>query len=268
MDDATPAIITRSDGATIAYHKTGVRDPDDRRPGLIFLGGFMSDMTGTKATALEAFARERGQAFVRFDYQGHGASSGDFADGTIGRWAEDAVTVLDRVSEGPQILIGSSMGGWIMLLAALARPERVAGLVGVAAAPDFTEDLMWQRYSPEVRETLEREGVYQEPSDTGEEPTTITLGLIEEGRRHLLLGGPIALSCPVRLLHGMKDEAVPWETALRLAEALESRDIEVTLVKDADHRLSEPQDLARLTATVARLSDRQTHVAVGAEDTR
>ncbi len=256
MDDATPTIITRSDGATIAYHRTGRRKSDDRRPGLIFLGGFMSDMTGTKATALEAFARERGQAFVRFDYQGHGASSGDFADGTIGRWAEDAVTVLDRVSEGPQILIGSSMGGWIMLLAALARPERVAGLVGVAAAPDFTEDLMWRRYPPEVRETLEREGVYQEPSDTGEEPTTITLGLIEEGRRHLLFNGPIALSCPVRLLQGMKDEAVPWETALRLAEALESRDVEVTLVKDADHRLSEPQDLARLTATVARLSDR------------
>ncbi|MEE8535915.1 MAG: alpha/beta hydrolase [Kiloniellales bacterium] len=268
MDDATPAIITRSDGATIAYHRIGRCDSDDRRPGLIFLGGFMSDMTGTKATALEAFARERGQAFVRFDYQGHGASSGDFADGTIGRWAEDAVTVLDRVSEGPQILIGSSMGGWIMLLAALARPERVAGLVGVAAAPDFTEDLMWRRYPPEVRETLEREGVYQEPSDTGEEPTTITLGLIEEGRRHLLLGGPIALSCPVRLLHGMKDEAVPWETALRLAEALESRDVEVTLVKDAGHRLSEPQDLARLMATVARLSDRQTHVAAGAEDAR
>ncbi len=262
MDDATPTIITRSDGATIAYRKTGPRDPDDRRPGLIFLGGFMSDMTGTKATALEAFARERGQAFVRFDYQGHGASSGDFADGTIGRWAEDAITVLDRVSEGPQILIGSSMGGWIMLLAALARPERVAGLVGVAAAPDFTEDLMWQRYPPEVRETLEREGVYHEPSDYGEEPYTVTLCLIEEGRRHLLLRGPIALSCPVRLLQGMKDEAVPWETALRLAEALESRDVEVTLVKDAGHRLSEPQDLARLTATVARLSDRL------AEDTR
>ena len=256
MDDATPAIITRSDGATIAYHRTGRRDSDDRRPGLIFLGGFMSDMTGTKATALEAFARERGQAFVRFDYQGHGVSSGDFADGTIGRWAGDAITVLDRLSEGPQILIGSSMGGWIMLLAALARPERVAGLVGVAAAPDFTEDLMWQRYRPEVRETLEREGVYHEPSDYGEEPTTITLGLIEEGRRHLLLRGPIALSCPLRLLQGMKDEAVPWKTALRLAEALESRDVEVTLVKDADHRLSEPQDLMRLTATVARLSDR------------
>ena len=255
MDDATPAIITRSDGATIAYHRTGRRDSHDRRPGLIFLGGFMSDMTGTKVTALEAFARERGQVFVRFDYQGHGASSGDFADGTIGRWAEDAVTVLDRVSEGPQILIGSSMGGWIMLLAALARPERVAGLVGVAAAPDFTEDLMWLRYSPEVRETLEREGVYQEPSDYGEEPTTITLGLIEEGRRHLLLRGPIALSCPVRLLHGMKDEAVPWETAPRLAEALESRDVEVTLVKDAGHRLSEPQDLARLFDVLDRLTD-------------
>jgi pimeloyl-ACP methyl ester carboxylesterase len=255
MDDAMPAIITRSDGATIAYHRTPAREPGDPRPGLIFLGGFMSDMTGTKAMALEAFARDRGQAFLRFDYQGHGASSGDFAEGTIGRWAEDAVTVLDEASEGPQILIGSSMGGWIMLLAALARPERVAGLVGIAAAPDFTEDLMWQRYPPEVRETLAREGVYHEPSDYGEEPYPITLGLIEEGRRHLLLREAIALACPVRLLQGMKDEAVPWETALRLAEALQGDDVEVTLVKDADHRLSEPADLKRLASTVRRLSE-------------
>jgi pimeloyl-ACP methyl ester carboxylesterase len=222
---------------------------------LVFLGGFMSDMTGTKACALEAFARERGQAFLRFDYAGHGASSGAFADGTIGRWAEDAVAALDALSGGPQILIGSSMGGWIMLLAALARPERVAGLVGIAPAPDFTEDLIWAGAGPEARSAWERDGVYHEPSDYGEEPYPITLRLIEEGRQHLLLRGPIALACPVRLIHGMRDADVPWETSLRLAGALESHDVEVTLVKDGDHRMSEPPDLARLFAAIARLSD-------------
>jgi pimeloyl-ACP methyl ester carboxylesterase len=164
--------------------------------------------------------------------------------------------VLDEVAEGPQVLIGSSMGGWIMLLAALARPARIAALVGIAPAPDFTEDLMWARYDAEVRATLEREGVYREPSAYDEEPYTITRTLIEEGRDHLLMRGPIPLDCPVRILHGMQDEAVPWQTALRLAERIDSRDVEVTLVKDGDHRLSEPHDLARLFDTIARLLDR------------
>jgi len=249
-----PAILARPDGSTIAYHKTPGRDGVDDRPGLVFLGGFMSDMTGTKASALEAFARERGQAFLRFDYSGHGASSGAFADGTIGRWAEDAVAALDALTEGPQILIGSSMGGWIMLLAALARPDRVAGLVGIAAAPDFTEDLIWASAGPEVRSAWERDGVYHQPSDYGDEPYPITLRLIEEGRQHLLLRDPIAIAGPVRLIHGMQDADVTWEISLRLAEALESRDVEVTLVKDGDHRLSESPDLARLFGTIARLS--------------
>ncbi len=254
MTDA-PAILARPDGHTLAYHATPAADPGDGCPGLVFCGGFASDMTGTKATALEGYARDRGLAFVRFDYLGHGASSGAFADGTVGRWAEDAVAVLDHASEGPQVLIGSSMGGWIMLLAALARPARIAGLVGIAPAPDFTEDLMWARYDAEARATLERDGVYREPSAYDEEPYTVTRALIEDGRRHLLLRGPIPLSCPLRILHGMQDEAVPWQTALRLAERIESRDVELTLVKDGDHRLSEPHDLARLFATVTRLLD-------------
>ena len=215
----------------------------------------MSDMSGTKATTLEAFARRRGQAFLRFDYQGHGESSGRFEDGSIGRWSEDAIAALDELTEGPQILVGSSMGGWIMLLAALARPERIAGLLGIAAAPDFTEDLMWAAYSAEIRATIETEGVYHEPSDYSETPYPITKHLIEDGRRHLLLRAPIPLTCPVRLLQGMRDEDVPWQTALRLAEALESEDVEMTLVKAGDHRLSEPADLQRLEATLQRLLD-------------
>ena len=245
-----PDRLARPQDESLAYHSTA-----GRAPGIIFLGGFLSDMTGTKATALEAYARERGQAFLRFDYQGHGQSSGRFEDGTIGRWAEDAVAAIDALTTGPQVLVGSSMGGWIMLLAALARPQRVAALVGIAAAPDFTEDLMWQRFPEEVKAEIETKGVYYEPSDYAETPYPLTKHLIEEGRRHLLLRAAIPLACPVRLLHGMRDPDVPWETALRLAERLESRDVEVTLVKDGDHRLSEPADLRRLTATLDRLLD-------------
>ncbi len=215
----------------------------------------MSDMTGTKALALEADARARGQAFVRFDYQGHGASSGRFEDGTIGRWAEDAVAVLDHLTAGPQVLVGSSMGGWIMLLAALARPARVAGLVGVAAAPDFTETLMWDAFGPEIRATLDRDGVYYQPSDYDETPYPITRRLIEDGRGHLLMERPIPIACPVRLIHGAADPDVPHTLSLALMERLASSDVEVTLVKGGGHRLSEPVDLARLTRAVAALSE-------------
>lgn len=245
---AAPDRLERPDGATIAYYRT-----PGKRPGIVFLGGFMSDMTGSKASALEAYARARGQAFVRFDYLGHGQSSGRFTDGTIGRWADDAVAVLDALSEGPQILVGSSMGGWLMLLAALARPRRVAALVGIAAAPDFTEDLLWAAFPEEVRETLLRDGLYHEPSAYAEAPYPITLTLIEEGRHHLLLREEIAIGCPVRLLHGMADDDVPYQLAPKLAKRLRSADVEVTLVKSGDHRLSEPADLARLAATLDRL---------------
>lgn len=215
----------------------------------------MSDMTGAKALALESFAAARGQAFVRFDYLGHGASSGRFQDGTIGRWAKDATAVLDELTDGPQILVGSSMGGWIMLLVALARAKRVAGLVGIAAAPDFTETLMWRAFTPEIRATIEREGVYYEPSAYGEQPYPITRRLIEEGRQHLLMDEPIAIHCPVRLIHGVADPDVPYTLSLELMQHLASTDVEVTLVKAGGHRLSEPHDLARLTGAVEALSD-------------
>ena len=240
--------LARPDGASIAYHAT-----PGRSPGIVFLGGFMSDMTGSKALALEDLARARGQAFLRFDYQGHGESSGTFEAGTIGIWAEDALAAFDALTEGPQILVGSSMGGWIMLLTAVARRERIAGLVGIAAAPDFTEDLMWQTFDAETRARLLRDGRIEEPSDYGEEPYVITRRLIEDGREHLLLRAPIPLTCPVRLIHGMADPDVPWGTALRIAESLESEDVEITLVKGGGHRLSEPEDIARLQATVVAL---------------
>jgi pimeloyl-ACP methyl ester carboxylesterase len=252
--------LARDDGTVLAYYKTKAGKASGKTaagaPGVIFLGGFMSDMTGTKALALEAWARRCGRDFVRFDYRGHGASSGRFEDATIGEWKGDAVAVLDALTEGPQILVGSSMGGWIMLLAALARPERIAALVGIAAAPDFTEDLIWARATPEQRRALETIGHVDNPSAYSATPYRITRRLIEEGRDHLLLGRPIPLACPVRLIHGMEDADVPWQTSLRLAEALESRDVEVTLVKGAAHRLSEPEDLARLERTVEALAQR------------
>jgi pimeloyl-ACP methyl ester carboxylesterase len=221
---------------------------------VVFLSGFASDMSGNKAVFLESHCRNRGQAFLCFDYFGHGASSGQFSDGTIGRWREDALAVIDRLTEGPLILVGSSMGGWIMLLAALARPARVAGLVGIAAAPDFTEELMWSRMTAPIKEQLLRDGEWHEPSRYGPD-LPITLKLIEEGRHHLLLGQPIAVNCPVRLLQGMEDPDVPWRWAVCIAERLSGGDVTVTLVKDGDHRLSRPQDLARLAATVDALSD-------------
>ncbi len=216
-------------------------------------GGFRSDMAGTKAAALDAWAMRTGQAFVRFDYRGHGESSGDFTDGTVGLWRDDALLVLDQAGDGPMVVVGSSMGAWIALLAALARPDRVRGLVLVAPAVDFTEALIWDRLPGDARATLERDGVWLRPSEYSGEPDRITRGLIEEGRRHLLLGGPIPFRGPVRILHGLADETVPWEHGLRTADALESQDVLVTLVKGGDHRLSGPGDLERLTAALAEI---------------
>jgi len=245
-----PAILARGDGASIAYHRT-----DGDVPGVMFLGGFMSDMTGTKATALEAHCRDTGRAYLRFDYTGHGQSSGDFTDGTIGQWAGDAIAALDALTDGPQVLVGSSMGGWLMLLTALARPKRVVGLVGLAAAPDFTEDLMWRRFGPDIRETLARDGAYHEPSAYSESPYPITMRLIEEGREHLLLDRPIAIHCPVRLIHGMKDVDVPWMTAQRLADRLLTDDVSIHVIKDGDHRLSTERDIAIICHHVDRLCE-------------
>ncbi len=251
MTDASqePSYLDLPGGARLAYHKS-----EGKGPTLVFLGGFSSDMTGSKATALEAYARRSGRAFLRFDYQGHGASSGKFEEGTIGLWASDALAAVESLTEGPVILIGSSMGGWMMLLVGLKIKDRLAGLVGLAAAPDFTEDLIWDWLSEEEKATLKREGVLQQASEYEDEGSyCITLKLIEEGRQNLLLRAPIPLTCPVRLIHGDQDSDVPWKVSLQLIEALESTDVELTLVKGAGHRLSEPQDIARLEATLERL---------------
>jgi len=242
--------LDRGDGIHIAY-----RFAARSTPTVVFLGGFCSDMTGRKATRLDAFCRERGQGYLRFDYRGHGASSGKITDGTIGAWAEDARAVVEALTEGPLVLVGSSMGGWVMLLVALALTARVKGLVGVAAAPDFTERLMWDRFSEEQRATLAREGMLLLPSEYDDGPYPITNDLIDEGRRHLLLGGPIGIRCPVRLLHGMDDTGVPWETAVTIAEALASDDVRLTFVKGAGHRFSDDRELEVLTRAVAELSD-------------
>lgn len=245
---AAPQSLEREDGATIAYHRT-----PGKPPGIVFLTGYMSDMTGSKALRLEAFCRARGLAYVRFDYYGHGASSGAFTDGTIGRWADDAVFVLDRLTEGPQVLVGSSLGGWIMLLAAMRRPARIAALLGIAAAPDFTEDLIPAMLSDEQKAILKRDGVVPVYSPYDPEPTPVTRLILEEGRSHLVLRETIPLDCPVRLIHGMQDPDVPWQTALRLTDRLRSEDVEITLVKSGAHRLSEEEDLERMCAILETL---------------
>ena len=248
------ARLTLADGTVLAYHRS-----PGAAPGVIFLGGFTSDMTGIKATALEHWCRGRGQAFVRFDYSGHGASSGQFADGSIGRWAAEAQAVLDQLTEGLQILVGSSMGAWLMLLTALARPERIAGLLGLACAADFTDYLLWERLDEPLRERLRRERVISLPSPYGE-PCLIALHLIEEAAQHRLLGRPeLPIHGPVRLIHGMSDADVPWQTSIRVAEKLTSSDVRVILVKDGEHTLSREQDLRLLTRTLGELLDaRQT----------
>ena len=223
-----------------------------RGPCVVFLPGFRSNMTGDKAQSLAALCAARGQALLLFDYSGHGASDGAFTDGTIGRWTADALAAVDALTTGPLVLVGSSMGGWIGLLLALARRDRVVGFVGVAAAPDFTEALMWAAMLPAERAQLMADGVLLVPSAYGD-PTPITRALIEDGRHHLLMGAPIPLTCPVRLLHGQADADVPWETSLRLAERLEGADVQVTLVKGAGHRMSGPAELALLGGAVESL---------------
>jgi pimeloyl-ACP methyl ester carboxylesterase len=246
--------IGRASGA----RKIAVRARAGSAPGLFWLSGFNSDMQGTKALALDAWAAEHGRACVRFDYSGHGISGGAFIDGTIGRWLEESTAVFDRFSDGPQVVIGSSMGGWMALLLARALMRRragrpratLAGLVLIAPAPDFTEELMWKGFSPEVREEIETKGVWLRPSQYGE-PYPITRALIEEGRNHLLLGSAIEVGCPVRILQGAQDPDVPWQHAFALAHRLPSDDVVLTMIQDGDHRLSRPRDIARIIAAVA-----------------
>lgn len=242
--------VEPDEGTRLAFCRT-----DGTLPEVVFLAGFRSDMTGAKAVRLEEHCRGAGRAFTRFDYRGHGASSGRFEEGCVGEWLADALAVLDRVLEGrPCVLVGSSMGGWIALLAGLARPGQVCGLVGIAAAPDFTEDLIRARLDPEQAEALERDGVFLAPSAYGE-PVPITRRLVKDGANHLLLRrGAIPLRFPVHLLHGQEDPDVPWRTSLRLAARLESGAATVELVKDGDHRLSREEDLRRVTAAVERVA--------------
>jgi pimeloyl-ACP methyl ester carboxylesterase len=245
-------------GTGQAARPIAVRQRPGTAPGLFWLGGFKSDMQGTKAQALDAWAQQHGRALTRFDYSGHGESGGSFADGTIGRWLEESLAVFDACCGGPQVVIGSSMGGWIALLLVreLARrvppaAARIAALVLIAPAVDFTEALMWQRFSPEIRQEIEQKGAWERPSRYGEEPYPISRALIEEGRHHLLLGGMIETGCPVRVLQGVQDPDVPWQHAVDLTARLAQDDVVLTLVKDGDHRLSRPEDVERMLAAVA-----------------
>lgn len=245
---AEPQYLDTPQGRRIAYHRTGGVGPM-----VVFLGGLRSDMEGTKALYLEAWARERGRAFLRFDYSGHGQSSGIFEEGAIGDWAEDAAAVLATLTSGPLVLVGSSMGGWQALLAARAQPERLAGLVTVAAAPDFTEDGMWSTFTEVQRREVMEAGRTALPSDYGA-PMVVTRRLIEDGRRHLMLRTPLSLPMPVRMLQGTDDADVDMSVALRLLAHAEGPDIRLTLVKGADHRFSTPDCLAMIVAAVEEVS--------------
>ena len=238
----------------LAETRAGRRLANRYRPGagptLLFLPGYMSDMEGSKALALDAWAEHHGRAFLRFDYGGCGASPGAFEEQGLADWRDDVLAMIDLV-EGPVVLVGSSMGGWLMLLAALARPERIAALVGIAAAPDFTD---WG-FDDADKATIQRDGKLVEPTPYGDQPYVTTRIFWESGERLRLLDAPIPLDCPVRLLHGQDDPDVPFAISLRIAQQLRSSDVQTILVKDGDHRLSRPQDLALLTATIDQLLD-------------
>jgi pimeloyl-ACP methyl ester carboxylesterase len=248
-----PQILRLNDNESLAYHKT-----KGKGPGVIFLGGFRSDMTGTKALALEKFCQERGQQFIRFDYRGHGQSSGKFEDCRIGMWKDDVIKILDEVADGPQILVGSSMGGWIMLLAALERPQKVAGLVGIAAAPDFTELLMWDQFTPEQQAELRDNKIIEIPNCYDEEPYPISLDFIAESGNHLVLDSTININCPVHLVHGLNDEDVPWEFSVTLNEKLKTKDVKTTLVDDGDHRMSNEKQLRIITKALNGMIEKLT----------
>ena len=247
---STHKILSRHDGTSIAYNRL-----EGKTAGVVFLSGFMSDMTGSKALALEMYCKQRGQAFLRFDYTGHGKSSGSFSEGTISKWTEDAIFAIEKLSDGPQVLVGSSMGGWIMLLVALRLQDRISGLIGLAAAPDFTEDLIYKKLSDQQHREMQRNGYIFLPCDYDDEPYQITRTLIEDGRKNLLLRNKIQITQPVRLIQGLKDRDVPWATSLRIQHKLIGEDVETILIKSGDHRLSRPQDLTQLTKTLGLLLD-------------
>lgn len=240
-----PEYVTRADGVRLAVRRVGNRR-NPSAPTIVFLPGYLSDMQGSKAVAIEAWAIREGHHAVRFDYSGCGESEGSALDATLGLWRDDALLVIESLIRGPIVLVGSSMGGWLMLLLALALPSRVKALVGIAAAPDFTD---WG-YSQEQKMILLQDGQLEQPSDYGPEPTITTRAFWQSGEANRLLNRDIAITCPVRLLHGQRDPDVPWHHSLHLAEKLHSSDVQVTLVKDGDHRLSREADIALILATL------------------
>ena len=260
-----PEFIKTENGTRLAFHATAATNPD-AGPGIVFLGGFMSDMTSQKATVLESWAQKSGRGFLRLDYSGHGASGGAVRDGTIGRWLSDAMAVIQHAGihvdgmGGGLALVGSSMGGWIATriaqeLAESDNDQRVVGLVTIAAAADFTEELLPSRLGPEALAQIRDTGVFEAPSQYSSDPYIITRELLEEGRKHLVLSGNLNLNIPARLIHGTADSDIPWTQSQKLMEALTSQDVELLIVKDGDHRLSEPSDLERMTDVVTRLCD-------------
>lgn len=249
MAQDDPKWLDRGDGLRLAYEKL-----DGAGPTFLWLSGFKSDMTGTKAEALARWARETGRRFLRFDYSGHGRSDSAFADGTIGRWLADAEAIAAQLTTGPVVPIGSSMGGWLALLLAEKLGARAAGLLLIAPAPDFTEALLWAQLPEAARREIVETGQWMRPSAYGLDPYPITRALIEDGRAHLLLQRPYAFAGPVRILQGMEDPDVPWGHTLALTEHMVAPDLALTLIKDGDHRLSRPQDIARLLATAEALA--------------
>ncbi|HKR86986.1 MAG TPA: alpha/beta hydrolase [Phenylobacterium sp.] len=243
----TSGFLPRPDGERLAWRRVAGKGPT-----VVWLGGYRSDMAGTKAEALADWAKANRRGYLRFDYFGHGESSGAFVQGTITRWREDALAVIDEMTEGPLVLVGSSMGGWIACLAALARPERICGMVLVAPAPDFTTKLMPASFPPEALIALREARVWMQPSEYGD-PNPITLALLEDGARWSILDASVPIAAPVRVLQGGEDPDVPWRHALQLAQAIKSQDVVFSLIKDGDHRLSRPQDLARLVAELSSL---------------
>jgi len=240
-----PNYIIGEKGRKIAYHYSEAKGPT-----VVFCGGYMSDMEGTKAIFLENSCKELGISYLMFDYSGHGKSSEEFVDGTIGIWTQDALSVIDEVTKGELIIVGSSMGGWIGLLVSLARKDRLKAFIGIAAAPDFTRELMWDNYSPAIKETLKRDGIYLEPSDYSDEPYKVSYKLIQDGENHILLNEPIDLNCPIRLFHGLFDEDVPYSYSSRIAEKVISNDVIISFNKSGDHRLSSEADLNRLKQAI------------------
>lgn len=258
MDDSCLKFVDVGTGAE--GRRIAIRARAGSAPGLLWLGGFKSDMRGTKAEALDNWAARNNRAMVRFDYSGHGESGGQFADGTIGRWLEESLAVFQACCHGPQVVIGSSMGGWLALLLARELAKRpgagagtMAGLVLIAPAVDFTEELMWKRMPPDIQKKITEDGLWVRPSAYDPAGYAITRALIDDGRKHLLLGGMIETGCPVRILQGVQDEDVPWRHAVELTSRFARDDVVLTLVKDGDHRLSRPEDIERLIAAVAEL---------------